>query len=115
MYHIPHEDSLNEELSDEQKQAWDRIIETLWEYFETSEGGEFYERFISIFPPKPHKPELPLIVLSPNETKAYHFIHKELKRGHSPSVREVAKALGFRSSRSGHRITRSLRGKGLWQ
>src|ERR1035437_2323957 len=107
MYHIPHEDNFDKELSDEQKKKWDQIIETLWKYFETSEGEEFYERFTAIFPQTPRKPELPLIVLSPNETKAYHFIHKELKRGHSPSMREVAKGLGFRSSRSGHRITRS--------
>ena len=112
MNRIPHED-LNEGLSDEQKQAWDHIIETLWKYFETPEGEEFYERFTAVFQKIHHKLELPLIVLSPNETKAYYFICKELKRGHSPTVREVAKALGFRSSRSGHRVVCMLRKKGL--
>lgn len=113
MNYTQNADSLNEGLSDEHKRNWDQIIETLWKYFETSEGEEFYERFIKVFSPR--KPELPLIILSDNETKALHFIRKELKCGHSPTVREVAKALGFRSSRSGYRVVCLLKNKGLFK
>lgn len=42
--------------------------------------------------------------LSGIENRALIFIKKELKRGHSPRVKEVAKALGFKSSRTGYRV-----------
>jgi hypothetical protein len=110
MYKRHHQSDSNEGLSDEQKRSWDQILETLGKYFETEEGIEFYERFIEVFS---RTPQLPLIILSPNETKAFHFIRKELRQGHSPSVREVTKALGFRSSRTGHKIVSSLKTKGV--
>ena len=97
-------------LSDEQKQAWDHIIETLWKYFETPEGEEFYERFIGLMSQIQEAQRNR--GLSDTENRALVFIRKELKRGHSPTVREVTKALGFRSSRSGHRVVCGLKEKG---
>jgi hypothetical protein len=46
--------------------------------------------------------------LSDRETKALTFIREELDRGHSPSVREITKAIGVRSSRTGHQIVQAL-------
>ena len=106
MNYIPH-GGLNKGLSGEQKQAWDHIIETLWKYFETPEGEEFYERFTALMLRIQEAQRNRGI--SDTESKALAFIRKELKRGHSPTVREVAKALGFRSSRSGYRIVRALK------
>jgi len=51
--------------------------------------------------------------LTLHEETALVFIRKELKRGHSPSVREVTRALGAKSSRTGFRILQSLIGKGV--
>jgi LexA DNA binding domain len=110
MNYTQHQSGAEGELSDEQKRAWDRIIEKLGDYLETEEGIEFYERFVAVFQ---KTPPLHVIILTPNETKALHYIRREKRRGHSPSVREVAKALGFRSSRTGFKIMRLLRGKGV--
>jgi len=59
----------------------------------------------------PVKQSLP--ELSNQETNAFVFIRRALRDGHSPSVREVCRELGFRSSRSGLRLVNKLMAKGL--
>ncbi len=36
------------DLSETEKQVWDKIIENLAEYFNTTEGDDFYERFATL-------------------------------------------------------------------
>lgn len=110
MNHTQCRSGADEELSDEQKRTWDQIIEKLLDYFRTDEGTEFYKQFVAVFQ---KAPQLPMVILTPNETKALHYIRKKQQRGHSPSVREVTRTIGLRSSRSGHKIITSLRSKGI--
>src|SRR5260221_5585028 len=56
-------------------------------------------------PPAPPK-------LSEQESRALTFIRRSLKAGRSPSVRQVCRELGFRSSRSGLRVIDKLKAKG---
>ena len=59
--------------------------------------------------PKPADP-----ILTKQESKVLNFLEVEIySRRHSPSVRDVSRALGLRSSRSGARILQSLMSKGL--
>jgi len=57
-------------------------------------------------------PETAGIQPNEQEQKALGFINSELKQGRSPTVRGIAKASGFRSSRTGHRLLKSLIAKG---
>lgn len=51
--------------------------------------------------------------LLPQELRALAFIQTALKKGQSPSVRAVATASGFRSSRTGMRLLNALVEKGV--
>ena len=99
------------DLSETEKQLWDKIIENLAEYFNTTEGDDFYERFATLM--TRIKEQSIARSLSETESRALVFICKESARGRAPSVRMVAKALGYKSSRSGHRIICKLKGLGL--
>jgi len=46
--------------------------------------------------------------LTEKETGALQFIEKHLSVGQSPSIREIARALEYKSSRSGFRIVQQL-------
>jgi hypothetical protein len=98
-------------LSKKHKKELDHIIESLSKYFSTPEGEELFERMQTIFPQKDKALSRP--ALTQNEECAFRFIQRELKRGHSPSVREVTKVVELKSSRSGYRIINSLLTKGL--
>src|SRR5438093_13595652 len=56
---------------------------------------------------------MPRRELTLNEERALGYIEQQLKQNHSPSVREVAWALHFRSSRSAFRLISRLIGKGI--
>src|ERR1700682_910505 len=82
----------------EKHRALDRMIENLIAYCRTEEGieltdrvGELLDRIKRIEP----------IPLNAKEAQAIAFIRGELRKGYNPSVRSIAAALGFRSSRSG--------------
>jgi LexA DNA binding domain len=51
--------------------------------------------------------------LSNKQKDALAFTRRELSHGRQPSVRDVSKAMGLRSSRSGALTVNSLIGKGL--
>ncbi len=108
MKHEYQKGSLGHDLSEAEKQVWDKIIENLAEYFNTTEGEDFYERFIELM--SRIKIQSTARSLPDAEKRALAFIQKEYARGSSPSVRAVAKAAGYRSSRTGHRIIHKLEG-----
>ncbi len=47
------------------------------------------------------------------ELNAVKFLNEEIDAGRNPSIRALAKAMDFRSSRSGFRLLQRLIGKGL--
>jgi len=103
-------------LSEEQKRALDRMIERLISYYyrHPAEFMDALERLREL--DKRIKTRLyseALLSLTEKEFKAFNFIRSELQRGHSPSVREVAKAIGLTSSRSGARAIKILVEKGI--
>jgi hypothetical protein len=51
--------------------------------------------------------------LSEQEKKALAFIRNSRKGDHAPSIREICRAVGFRSSRSGLLLIKKLMGKGF--
>ncbi len=111
MKHKHQKDESDSELSEIEKRAWDKIINNLVEYFNTENGTEFYERFADLM--SRVEDQSVARSLSDVEHRALVFIQKERKQGRSPSVRTVSKTLGFRSSRSGHRIVSKLKDRGL--
>jgi hypothetical protein len=56
---------------------------------------------------------VPEIPLTPVEEKALAFIRSELAEGRSPGVRKIAQVVGLKLSRSGLRILRLLKSKGV--
>ena len=46
------------------------------------------------------------------ERKALSFLQDEMRQGRSPSIRDLCKAMGFSSSRSGFRLLNMLMAKG---
>ncbi len=94
-------------LTRKQKQQWDHIIETLQEYLTTAEGLALYERMENLFA-RIHRSKQELPKLTIQEERALNFIRRKLNQGRSPSVREIGRALGLRSSRSAFRIIQRL-------
>jgi len=89
------------------------MLLNLTAYLDTPEGIETSERLESLFSKIPLEDKAVPPMLSDPETRALTFIQRELRKGHSPSTREVARAIGRRSSRSGHRVITNLLQKGL--
>jgi hypothetical protein len=55
----------------------------------------------------------PKVETTESEMKALTFLQKETGGGKSPSIRDLSKVMGFRSSRSGFRLLHALMSKGL--
>ena len=91
----------------------DVLISSLAHYLTTPEGQETHAKLKAVVSRISVRQELTPPVLSEREERALRFIQKHLKAGHSPSVREVAKELGFRSSRSGFLVIEKLLSKGF--
>lgn len=102
-----------EELTDEQKRVWEGIIENLAEYFKTPEGEAFYESFSALMTRINKNIREREVGLTKNEEQAMIYIRRKQSYGHIPTVREVTKYLGYRSSRTGHKILCSLKAKGF--
>jgi LexA DNA binding domain len=107
------ESNLQGGLSPERRESLDNLLETLMKYLATPEGRETHEKLQALVSriEERQKPAPPS--LSDQEERALRFIRKRLKAGRSPSVREVARALGLKSSRSGSRILNLLINKGI--
>lgn len=104
------------DLSDDRKKELDGMFDSLVEYFNTPEGiafGNDFENVMERLKKNDEKIENPESKLNPKEKKGLAFIMKELKKGNSPSTRQVSKALGCRSSRTGFKVMCSLKEKGL--
>jgi hypothetical protein len=88
-----HPRASKEPLTKKHKQQLDRIIENLEQYLQTPEGIKVFDQLESlvsrIYSRFKHLP-----ALTEKEERALRFIRKELRRGHSPSVREVGRAVG---------------------
>ena len=92
------------------------MIENLTVYLNTPEGDASLRNLEAIVKRIQARSEFEAaaeIPLSPNEERALAFIRSELKKGRSPGVRKIAQAVGLRSSRSGLKLVRSLKIKGL--
>jgi LexA DNA binding domain len=100
-------------LTKAHKRALDQILESVQSFLMTAEGQETMDRLESIMKGIHERHMRKMPVLSPTEAVALQFIVDEQRRGRFPSVREVAKAIGFRSSRSGHRVMQNLADKGV--
>ncbi len=87
-------DEISEPMTDEEIEAMGTRLLRLFSTLSTSE------------------PETVDIQPTVQEQKALDFIKSEIVQGRSPSVRGVAKAVGFKSSRSGHRLLRRLIARG---
>lgn len=104
-------------LSNESTMPWfDAAMANLATYLRSPEGERWFSDFESLVEriQTPSKFEIgPEISLTPAEEKALAFIRSEHEKGHLPGVRKIAEAAGFKSSRSGLRLLRSLRAKRL--
>jgi len=96
--------------------SMDAILHSLALFLGTPEGQRQFAEFESIMQRIQSRKEaeaIPDIPLTPNEEKALTFIRNDLKKGRSSGVRKIAQAGGLKSSRSGARLLRSLKIKGL--
>jgi hypothetical protein len=98
------------ELDLDHQRALDDMIDRLVTYCLTPESTAMLARIEELLAVVKRNEPLPL---TNQEEKALAFIKKKLYRKESPSVRDVATALGFRSSRSGAKIVNNLIKKGL--
>jgi len=101
---------IGKELSQREKQQLDRILDAAREYLQTPEGVDMFHAMERLIGKRVPVSE---VILTSNESKALTFIRRELKRGNSPSVREVTKAAGLKSSRSGQILIRALISKSV--
>lgn len=101
----------------ESKMPWmDTMLNVLAIILGTPEGERQFVEFESVMQRIQARKEaeaIPDIPLTPNEKKALAFIRGQLTEGRLPGVRKIAKAAGFKSSRSGLKLLRSLKDKGL--
>lgn len=103
-------------LTKTRKKELDAIITSLDAALRTPEGIAVFERLEELIERIQNRirgVEQVRPPLSESESRALAFIERQLRKGHSPSTREVTKAIGLRSSRSGHKVVHSLRRKGL--
>lgn len=100
-------------LTDEQKCSWDSMIDNLVRYFNTPEGEVFYENFTAVMTRINENIKERKADLTKDQERALAYIKRKQKGGHMPTVREVTKHLGYRSSRTGYRILCQLNVKGL--
>lgn len=94
----------------------DAALGELAVYLSSPEGETWLSEFESIINRIQTRSKFtanPEILLTPKEEKALAFIRSEHEVGRSPGVRKIAKAAGFKSSRSGLRLLRVLKDRGL--
>ena len=103
-------------LSKQQKKCLDMISMYLAEYINTPEGISLSNDLNNYFARYRECEDVSAYLtpaLTSKERKALVFIKRELKKTNRPSVQQVSHAIGCRSSRTGLRIMKSLREKGL--
>src|ERR1043166_7602123 len=101
-------------LPRKQKRQLDRLLLMLMKYLDTPEGVTLLQRMEKVFRPTSYRVPV-AAMLSDREARDLRFIKREIKREHLPSVREVARAIGLKSSRSGALMIQTLRSKGLFE
>ena len=100
------------DLSEEQKQRLDRILQILLDFSQTEQGRKLAGK-IQIWKEAYRSEKKP--ALNKREEKVLKYIVTELASGRTPSVRDITAAAGLRSSRSGYLIIRALEEKGYVQ
>lgn len=106
---IPHRLSL-EALNELRAIVKDEIVEPMTDA-EIEEMGVRLLRLFSIISVPEQKPSR--IEPTEQEQKAIAYISSEIKSGRSPSIRDITKAMGLRSSHSGFRLLNRLIEKGM--
>jgi dsDNA-specific endonuclease/ATPase MutS2 len=91
------------DLTIKQKHEWNRILDHLHDYLKTSDGEEILDRLQALTNNVNARQTSRELFLSATEKRALTFISNQIKGGHPPSVRDVATAVGYTSSRSGLR------------
>lgn len=103
--------------SNEAAMPWfDAAMEDLATYLRSSEGERWFSDLESLMERIQTRSKFQAISevsLTQAEARALEFVRNEHAEGRSPGVRKIAKAAGFKSSRSGLKLLRSLEGKGL--
>lgn len=102
-------------LSSRTKRQLDDLLVDLIECLDDPEGRQNIENLRAIQFQIEERRSRQAQELSEAEILALKFIKKNLAKGHAPSVREITKAIGLRSSRSGHKVIQSLMNKKVLQ
>jgi len=81
----------------------ERFLFNLIHQLSTPEGLDAFERLKNLKARVDHRLDvgLPEIELTPQEQEAFLFVRDQLRKGLRPTVREISKAAGYRSPRSG--------------
>jgi hypothetical protein len=104
----------NTSLTRGEKRWLDRALHNLTFYMATPEGADTFERLEQLYARIQNRAKLDrLESLTPQEATALNFIQREVKKGKSPTVREVTSAIKLRSPRSGHCVIKELLKKGI--
>lgn len=100
-------------MTEVHRRRMDAMLNRLAQFLETPAGIETlnHMRELAVRVRERATTEASRPSLSPREAKASSFIQREKRHGRRLSVRAVARALGFRSSRTGFLIMRALREK----
>lgn len=96
----------------EPKQGLKRLFDDLLAYIQTPDSDKLLERIGKASPQKKEEQEVERPSLTLHEERALRFIQREQAKGRFPTVREVAKATGMRSSRTGAKLVNTLFDKG---
>src|SRR5437667_8125683 len=89
------------------------IVREIYEYIKTSEGEKLGEEIRRLLERWRKQEKSQLTKLTEQEEKAFKFIKEELLLKRQPTVRDVARHLGLKSSRWGARIINRLIVKGI--
>jgi hypothetical protein len=100
--------------TDETREHIERLFRDLLAFVQTKESDAILEKFDQLKALRKEEPIPAGPVLTPLEEKALRFIQRQQAKGRFPTVREVAKAAGRKSSRTGAKILHELRSKGIF-
>jgi hypothetical protein len=101
----------NSGLTEVQKQSLDDLLHNLFKFALSPEGSATIREIAAIT--NRIQSRATETTLTNPERQAYHFIRAKITTGGKPSVRDVARHLEFKSSRSAFKIIQSLISKSL--
>jgi hypothetical protein len=104
---------LSAEAIDELRTIYEKQFDEVLREDEAQEMGFRLLRLFSILEKSTELQERPRHQPNERERKALDYIETEKDEGRFPTMRGIAKAVGFKSSRSGHKMLKSLVMKNL--